>query len=406
RADVVLAGAAPDLRSDQLARKAAALEMRIDPAAARARKEHGRRTGQRVEARREASGNASLSAREMDTADAMAAKSYIDAMAAALRAGGLDGPLGALRVLAMSDLTQGRDPLDRLRPAPAPGDEDGWPPAESSRPPASPGRPEMGGPPGSRPGAGVPGPGRPGADGRPGQGDGEPGDARCGAGGPVAGPAPAPALINLIVPVGTLLGWSTAPAQAGTWGLLDADETTAIVAAASRHPGTRWCMTLTNDKGEAIAHACAPGRHPWTSPDPPDPGGGSDGPAPPHAARLRDLLRGLNPAFEPIARGTCDHAHAEDHYVPSRKLRHLVRARSATCDTPACGAQAIHADLDHTVPYPHGPTDECNLAPRCRTHHRAKQAPDWQARQPQPGITRWTLPSGRTRTTTPTTYDT
>jgi hypothetical protein len=130
RADAVLAAAAPGLRADQVARRAAALEMRLDPAAARARKEHDKRTGQRVEARREASGNASLSAREMDTADAMAAKSYIDAMAAALRNGGLDAPLGALRVLAMGDLTQGRNPLDRLRPAPAENDP---PPAELAR---------------------------------------------------------------------------------------------------------------------------------------------------------------------------------------------------------------------------------------------------------------------------------
>jgi Domain of unknown function (DUF222) len=70
RADEILAAVAPDLRVDQLARKAAALEMKLDPAAARARKEHEKRANQRVEARREASGNASLPAREMDTARA------------------------------------------------------------------------------------------------------------------------------------------------------------------------------------------------------------------------------------------------------------------------------------------------------------------------------------------------
>ena len=41
-----------------------------------------------------------------------------------------------------------------------------------------------------------------------------------------------------------------------------------------------------------------------------------------------------------------------------------------------------------------------------RTHHRAKQAPDWTAEQLASGVTRWTLPSGRTHTTTPTRYDT
>ncbi len=74
-------------------------------------------------------------------------------------------------------------------------------------------------------------------------------------------------------------------------------------------------------------------------------------------------MRGLNIALEPIAKATCDHWHAEDRYTPSRKLQHLVRALTVTCTAPGCQAQAIHADLDHTNPYPQGPTDECNLGP-------------------------------------------
>jgi hypothetical protein len=58
-------------------------------------------------------------------------------------------------------------------------------------------------------------------------------------------PAPLPALINLLVPAGTVLGWGTAPAQAAGWGLLDAEEAQAVVRAAARHPRTRWCFTLT-----------------------------------------------------------------------------------------------------------------------------------------------------------------
>ena len=33
------------------------------------------------------------------------------------------------------------------------------------------------------------------------------------------------------------------------------------------------------------------------------------------------------------------------------------------------------------------------------------QAPDWKVEQLAPGVTRWTLPSGRTHITTPTKYD-
>jgi hypothetical protein len=108
---------------------------------------------------------------------------------------------------------------------------------------------------------------------------------------------------------------------------------------------------------------------------------------------------------EPIARGTCDHRHAEPRYTPGRKLKHLIRARSQTCTAPGCGGQSCYADLDHVVPYPDGPSDECNLHTPCRAHHRAKQAPDWRVEQPEPGILRWLLPSGRTRVTCPTIYD-
>jgi Domain of unknown function (DUF222) len=348
-ADEILAEAAPGLRVEQLARKAAALEMRFCPEAVKARREHAKRGAQRVEARPEASGNASLAGRELDTADVMASKAYIDAVAAELRSSGLiAGTLDRLRALALIDLTQGRNPLERIKPTSAPIG-----PADSSL--ADP----------------------------PDEGSGE--------------PARLPALINLLVPADTLLGWSDAPAQASAWGLLDGAETRAVVRAAAHHPRTRWCVTLTGPDGTALAHACAAGQHRQllTSLEPQPP-----------PDQLAELLRRLRVIFTPVARGSCDHAAAEERYSPSRKLRHLVRARSATCDAPGCQAQASSADLDHTIPWPDGPTDQCNLATRCRTHHRAKQAPDWAVEQIAPGVARWTLPSGRTHVTTPTAHDT
>ena len=235
-----------------------------------------------------------------------------------------------------------------------------------------------------------------------------------------------PALINLIVPAGTLLGWGTAPGEAAGWGLLDAAETQALVKAASRHPRTRWCATLVGPDGTAIAHGCAAGQHPWQQHGPPSSGSPPDalsgsGLPPPHAsdarrgvsgaphqelaARLLDLLRRLNVTLEPIARDTCDHASAEDRYAPSRKLRHLARARNQLCTAPACNAQALYCDLDHTVAHPDGLTCQCNLNPKCRRHHRTKQAPGWNVTQPTPGTTVWTTPSGRTHRTTSTAYD-
>ena len=114
RADEILAALAPGLRYDRLARKAAAVAMKLDPEAFQRGKEQARADRQRVQAGREESGNAFLSGRELAIEDALASKAHIDALAVALRRGGLPGTLQRLRVLAFTDLTQGRHPLDRL----------------------------------------------------------------------------------------------------------------------------------------------------------------------------------------------------------------------------------------------------------------------------------------------------
>jgi hypothetical protein len=386
-ADEVLAAAAPGKRLEQLARKAAALELKLAPEAVAARKAIAKQD-QRVEARREQSGNASLSGRELDTADVIASKAYIDAIALQLRDAGIDGTLGRLRALALSDLTQGRDPLDRVKPQPATQAETASQDHEPAAAPSSTPAPDEAGDPGEL--------------------------------------TRLPALINLLVPAGTLLGWSTAPGEAAGWGLLDTEETGALVKAASWHPRTRWCVTVIAPDGTAVAHGCATGQHPWLGNAPPAAGsapharsspgpppkeapdarhGTSDAAAPEQAAQLLGLLRRLNVTLEPIARDTCDHGNAEDRYVPSRKLKHLVRARNQLCTAPACNAQAVYCDIDHTVPYPDGPTEQCNLSPKCRRHHRVKQGPGWTVTQPLPGTAVWTTPSGRTHATTATTYD-
>ena len=223
-------------------------------------------------------------------------------------------------------------------------------------------------------------------------------------------PAPLPASINLLVPVGNLLGWSAAPAHANGIGLLDPTETRDIVQAASQHPRTRWCATIINPDGTASAHACAPGQHPWHPAAPPLPGPRQPrrtGEAPDAAqrARLHDLLAELKLAPEPIARGQCDHRHAEPHYTPSRKLKHLLRARTETCDAPGCNAQAVYCDADHTAPWPDGPPTSATSDPSAEGTIACKQAPGWLVEQPEPGVIRWTLPNGRAHTTTPTAYD-
>ena len=117
RADEVLAAGAHEVRADTLARRAAALVMRLDPEAVRREREDARNARQRVEARREDSGNACLSGREMDTAEVMAARASIDAVAVRLRNAGAEGTLDALRSRVFLDLLQSRDPFDRLATA-------------------------------------------------------------------------------------------------------------------------------------------------------------------------------------------------------------------------------------------------------------------------------------------------
>jgi hypothetical protein len=442
RADEVLAALAPGLRYDQLARKATAVAMKLDPEAFERGKEKARADRQRVQAGREESGNAFLSGRELAIEDALASKAYIDALAVALRRGGLPGTLQHLRVLAYVDLTQGRDPLDRLT---GPG------PAGQAAPDSHRASPQAGGQPRGDADADngssgdrrdqSPLPGNEPDHNASTSGDDQTGGHHCTDAGdgdddaswdgcpdmpewqherrgtaddddhddgtpgvPPGPPAPFPALINLTVPAGTILGWSAAPGEAGGWGLLDPGDTRRLLQAASIHPRTRWCITLLAPDGTAVAHGCARGPHPWIPP-PADGQRNRDGPDARQAAALADLLRRLNITVTPIAKGSCDHANAENRYTPSRKLGHLVRARTATCPAPGCGAHAYHNDLDHTVPHPDGPTDECNIAPPCRRHHRVKQAPGWKLEQPEPGVMRWTTPSGRSYTTKPTVYD-
>ena len=40
----------------------------------------------------------------------------------------------------------------------------------------------------------------------------------------------------------------------------------------------------------------------------------------------------------------------------------------------------------------------------CRHHHRCKQAEGWWLEQPEPGVLKWRVPSGRSFATTPTAY--
>ncbi len=56
-------------------------------------------------------------------------------------------------------------------------------------------------------------------------------------------------------------------------------------------------------------------------------------------------------------------------------------------------------DADHDVPWPDGPTCECNLTTLCRRHHNAKTHGGWTTRLEPDGTLTMTSPLGRVYTT-------
>jgi hypothetical protein len=96
---------------------------------------------------------------------------------------------------------------------------------------------------------------------------------------------------------------------------------------------------------------------------------------------------------------------SESGYRPSAHMQRFIRCRDLTCRFPGCDRPAEFTDIDHTVPYPFGPTHPSNLKCLCRKHHLLKTfwgGPNgWRDRQLPDGTIIWTSPSGHTYTTRP-----
>jgi hypothetical protein len=259
--------------------------------------------------------------------------------------------------------------------------------------------------------------------------------------------------VNLTLPLATWLGGSDSPGHCAGFGPLDAAEARDLADVIAGQAGNRWCLTFTDAGGRPVLHGCVRAgppsgrRRARTAAGPRDgptagtrdgstagtrdgpeagtrdgpeagtPDGARAGPRDRRGAGSRDGHRAWNsekpttgtrggPRAGP--RGTwtftftlltgdgCDHAWETPGYRPSPALRHLIEARHGICVFPGCGRPATQCDLDHTVPHERGGrTCLCNLAPLCRRHHKAKQAPGWRLQQPAPGTLIWTTPSGR-----------
>lgn len=77
-------------------------------------------------------------------------------------------------------------------------------------------------------------------------------------------------------------------------------------------------------------------------------------------------------------------------------LRRWLGVTSPTCVFPGCGRPARDCDLDHLAAWSAGGvTDDDNLAPECRHHHRIRHETRWNpSRDPDTGDLRWTSPLG------------
>ena len=328
--EAAVIGRAPGQTTGQLRASARRAVLAADPAAADRHREKAEKEA-RVEVWSEPAGTAALAGRDLRSADVIAADKRIDALARQLNAAGTGGSLDQLRARAYVALLLGR-PMPGLLP-PVPG-------------PRAAGTPAAGAPAGA-----------------------------------------AANTVNLTMPLSSLIGASGEPGEVAGFGPVSAADARALADRLAGERGSRWCLTLTDQDGRAVAHGCARAQ----------PNGRGDE----AAGRGWELTVTLRP----VAVKDCRHERESAGYQPSPTLRHAIGVRQRTCSFPGCRRPAAHCDQDHTVPYDQGGrTCECNLAPLCRRHHRAKQAQGWRLDQPEPGVMVWALPHGRSYRVQPRAY--
>jgi Domain of unknown function (DUF222) len=255
-----------------------------------------------------------------------------------------------------------------------------------------------------------------------------------GAGGTGAGDGMA-GWLHLTVPASTLLEHGDRAGQLSKLGPVDADLARSLAGQIAGNGQSVICVTVTGPDGRPVAHACGkpargdparpagkrrrdpPGDSPPQDPVPPaltplrpaGPGAGG-GPAgqPGYGTwRLSYAGRDLDLTFEPLD-GQCDHRHESPGHDPGKHLKHLTAVLNQDCTLRTCRTPEHRSDYEHARPSGQGGrTCLCNGHPCCRHDHRSKQAPGWHVEGTgQPGHFTWTLPSGRSYPSKPTSYPT
>src|SRR6516162_3662959 len=124
-------------------------------------------------------------------------------------------------------------------------------------------------------------------------------------------------------------------------------------AGAERRSGPNVVIHVLAEKSALSGKSQAPGYLPGFGPVP--------------SMLLRELagVAKIKPLVVPLA-------GAESGYRPSAALAEFVRFRDLTCRFPGCDQPADVCDIDHTVPFPLGPTHASNLKLLCRSQQASR----------------------------------
>jgi hypothetical protein len=151
-------------------------------------------------------------------------------------------------------------------------------------------------------------------------------------------------LIQVVVPITTLMGIGDEPAELAGYGPIPAHLARQI----ATQPNSTWQRLLTD----------------------------------PASGRLLDVGR--------------------TRYRPPPGMAAFVRARDGECRHPTCRHTATACELDHVVEWQHdGTTCEANLCALCSRHHHLKEHHGWRVVLHHDRSVEWTTPTGHSYTSRP-----
>ncbi|PCE14386.1 hypothetical protein AUC47_03945 [Microbacterium sp. SZ1] len=122
-----------------------------------------------------------------------------------------------------------------------------------------------------------------------------------------------------------------------------------------------------------------------------------DGRIPIDSATARRLAGGASGWDRILTHPVSGRLLAVDRYRPSAELKRHLRARDQRCRFPGCGQLPRDCDIDHTRDHAlGGSTDGGNLGTLCRRHHSFKHHTPWHVQHLGDALYAWTSPTGRT----------